>query len=158
MPTCLHWGFHVTEQKTSCKWQKAEISSTSFSGIFFEKSEFNMWSIIVGSKEFISLEITDFDVGCETGTVFEVSELEKDVRYCNKQRPVYPIVSSTNRLQVKFLERRCASTELVEGFQGRYTAVIKNSNISRLATSEETGLYIYCLKLRLKTIFLFHLY
>ena len=147
--TCLHWGFHVTDQETGCYGQKAEIASMSFAGFFFEKSEFNLWSIIVDRLAYIILEITEFDVGCETGTIFEITNVEIATRYCNQQRPVYPIVSDSNRLQLKFHVRLCGSIELVEGFKARYTSAIKNEYVMTLASSDEygNGLFVclYCM-------------
>ena len=137
--TSLHWGFHATDQKTGCYGQSAKLSSMTFVGFFFEWSEFNTWTINVERTAYVILVINDFDVGCETGTVFAITNVETTTRYCNLERPVYPIVSDSNRLYVKFHVRLCGSTELVEGFKASYTSAVKNEYVTALATLEEYG-------------------
>ena len=122
-----------------CNWKEAEVSSTSFLGIFFDQSEYNRWILIGNNAEYISLQITDFDVGCETGAVFEITNGDTTQRYCNKNRPIYPIVSAWKTIEIKFHAKPCGSRVLVEGFKGRYKTEIKNQHITGLESSFETG-------------------
>ena len=152
-PTCLRWGFRTSDQEIGCFAPSAQVSSMTFAGFFsfyFEKSEFNAWTIIVDRTAYISLVIKDFDVGCETGTVFAVTNVGTTTRYCNLNRPVYPIVSDSNRLSVKFHARLCGSTELVEGFKASYTSAVKKEYVTDLTMVEEYGNVKTCRICKLK--------
>ena len=105
----------------------------------------NMWELKGDYPEYIELEILDFDVGCDTGSIFELRNNEDISRHCNKNKPLYLIRSTLTSLIVRFKVRTCGSHGLVEGFEGRYNVLTKNKDISNLAMAMDDGMY-YCFK------------
>ena len=118
----------------------ADIISTSYLGIFWSSSDYNVYRISGDYPEYIDLKFIDFDVGCETGAIFEIFDDTIRTRYCNKNKPMYSIRSTFNTLIVKFQIKSCGSRVLVEGFRGRYNVLVKNENISNLVSYEEIGM------------------
>ena len=123
--------------------EAAEITSTHFLGLFFEDSEFNFWSLEFKDSDYIFLQITDFDVGCETGTVFEIKDREKISRHCNMNRPVSGMNTTYYALEIKLQTQFTESRVLIEGFRGSYRAVLKNNSISHATIMLEEGRQTY---------------
>ena len=123
-------------------YKYGEFVSSSFLGDFSDVTYRTDW-YIHAELDFASrtiIQITDFDVNCETGTFFEVKDwseifnrqLNPDTRFCNKNKPVYPFtVVHTKR--IRFEIRLCGENCLLEGFTGYYrtTALANLSKIGR---------------------------
>ena len=138
-PSCLRWEYSTYEETTACYWKVADIVSTSYLGIFLETSDFNIWTIVWDYHEYGILEITDFDIGCDTGAIFEITNGNAISKHCNKNRPVDPIVSMFERLMIKTYITSEKPYVLVEGFRGKYKSEYKNRNISSFTSFEENG-------------------
>ena len=126
-----------------CSPVAASIISPSFLGQIWESKleDDYMWRLEVDIYQYIVLHITDFDIGCETTTEFKIQDSSSNIYpwTCNKNRPVYPIVSKLPFLYVIFKFELRSQPILLEGFKGNYTVESKQQNISRLAISVKTG-------------------
>lgn len=146
MPSCVRWGYNVVNELSRCTWTTADILSTSFLGIFFkrtdnlEDSDFNFWTLYGNYHQHIYFQVTDFDVGCDTGTIFEITDGNAIIRHCNKNRPVVGIVSTFYTLRIRFQSKSCGNHILVQGFKGIYRKTIKNQHVESMITSQETGI------------------
>ena len=131
-------------QFPACEWRTADISSASYLGLFFPDQVTNVWRIQGNEHEYVSLSITDFDIGCESGTLFEVTNGNEVLRYCNLNRPVYPIVSSSS-LILQFRYKTPERFVFIEFFKGQYRTDVFNQHLEKLATSNEAGRYSICI-------------
>ena len=139
-PTCIRWGYIADYNNLICPWKSAYIMSTSFLGTFWEERDYNIWELKGDYPEYIELKILDFDVGCDTGTIFELRNNGYISRHCNKNKPLYSIRSTLTTLTVKFQIKLCGSHALVEGFKGIYNVLTKNKDISNLAMTMDYGM------------------
>ena len=122
-----------------CEQKTAEIFSPSFLGWLYDDSEYSSWHLKGDFGEEVILQVTDFDIGCETGSNLEISDGNRLVHYCNKDRPVYPIYG-LYEINIKFHINLCGSHILVEGFRGNYSiAETKSQTITRLTSLYEEG-------------------
>ena len=140
MPTSMSWGGGDVEYNMIDTWKEAIIMSTTFLGLFLGTTNNNVWYIKGNGHEYISLHITDVDIGCESGTLLETDNGNQVIQYCNKNRPVYPIVSSSI-MTVKFRNQPPDLFLLMEGFKGYYRIEVFHENLTYLATSQGRGMY-----------------
>ena len=89
------------------------------------------------------LQFTDFDIGCDTGTTFEINDGGTTSRYCNKNKPIYEIASTYDVLKIKFQTKLCESHVLVEGFRGSYKAEFRDKSVSNLTSVVERGKSVF---------------
>ena len=100
----------------------------------YDESEYSSWHLKGDFGEEVILQITDFDIGCETGSDLEISDGNRLVHYCNKNRPVYPIYG-LYEIDIQFHINLCGSRILVEGFRGNYSVVESKSQTFKSMTS-----------------------
>ena len=118
------------------------IMSSTFLGQLWEtRTSFN-WNLDAELHQYIVLQFIDFDIGCDTNTELKVwfyNRAATQILFCNLNKPVYPIVSDLNIINVhlyfKFEFR--GSHVFPEGFRGIFRVGEKERTASSLATSEE---------------------
>ena len=140
MATSMSWGVGNQEYHTFYSWKESVIMSTTFLGLFLGTTNNNVWYIKGNGHEYISLHIKDVDIGCESGTLLITDNGNGIIQYCNKNRPVYPIVSSST-MTVKFRNQPPDFFLLMEGFKGYYRKEVFNENLTYLASSQGRGMY-----------------
>ena len=140
----MRFGYYPEIDYSVCKQYPANIVSASFLGLFStaedEDPSYNFWTLRKSYHDYITLQITDFDIGCDTGAIFEIVNGDMVTNYCNKNKPVYGIVSTNHIITVRFQTKSCESHIFVEGFKGVFNAEVKNADIQNFVFSEETGI------------------
>ena len=120
-----------------CFETSATLASDSYLGYTDVDAE-NIWQIRSTAPQYIELSIEDFDVGCNTGSLFQVELTENTLQsFCNTDKPINRIVSISNHMTIKFKQNRILGT-LLEQFIGHYQVEqMVESTIHIPATFEE---------------------
>ena len=122
-----------------CNWHRSLLSSRSFLGgseNFYEET----WNIKTDPYLYITLYFETFDVGCETGSRFEIEfTYNTKNRYCNMDKPLVGIASYLNQLTIRFRLNRLTDSFLIEEFSGVYEVQSMNSSASTIPFTENNG-------------------
>ena len=137
IPTCYVYP--------NCGEKNVDVVSYSFLGGFFDDTFSLTWSFqpdtSTNGVNRIILEISDFHVSCETGTEFEIyaSPFTAVKRHCNKNKPIYPVLSLRIMVITFNLQLNDDQSAIVDGFKGHWKTVIRNFRPIDFATSYEEG-------------------
>ena len=102
-----------------CFETSATLASDSYLGYTDVDAE-NIWQIRAMSLQYIELYIEDFDVGCNTGSLFQIELTANSLQsFCNTDKPIKHIVSISNHMTIKFKQNRVSGT-FPEQFIGHY--------------------------------------
>ena len=97
------------------------------------------WFIYAENRQHIFLKFNEFDIGCQSGSMFTlVLSLRETVHLCNQNKPVFGLKSSSKLLTISFTYQMMAE-RLVEGFGAAYTKHFKLDKSEELISEEETG-------------------
>ena len=117
----------------------AALSSKSFIGEYPSYTE--AWTIEADQKRYIVIDFREFDIGCASGSKFEIEESTSAMvrRFCNQNKPIDSLRSSQTSLIVRFnFEKR--DSYLIEGFRAVYEFRARNDALLRRPSLEESGM------------------
>ena len=101
------------------------------------------WEFIGDIDQYIVLEFTDFDISCDSFFYVAHTGSSARVEYCNKRKPVYPIVSTVHQLEMGFTYETCSTThKALQGFKARFHVKSRGHKERQLVTSEQTGRFV----------------
>ena len=121
----------------TCNEVSATLASDSYLGYLDIYAE-SIWRITTLAPQYIVLYIDTFDVGCNTGSLFQVELTENTIQsFCNTDKPLNQIVSLDTDMTIKFQSNRISGT-LLEQFFGHYKVkAMVETTINIPATFEE---------------------
>ena len=98
------------------------------------------WELIGDVDQYIVLEFTDFDISCDSFFYVTHKGSSARVEYCNKRKPVYPIVSTVHQLEMGFTYETCSTThKALQGFKALFHVKSRGHEERQLVTSEQIG-------------------
>ena len=121
-----------------CSWNRSLIIPRSFLG-GFETFYEELWYIKAAPSHYITLLFDSFDVGCDTGSSFEVALTDTWASYCNMDKPMRKLDSYSEGLNVRFRLNRPADMLLIEEFSSVYKVHSMNRTASTLPFTEQIG-------------------
>lgn len=139
IPTCM--SSNNPTLVTVCRWKEAHLVSASFAeGLMSGGNDFERWDITGPASCYIALTIIDFDVGCESKTIFETTNDAYHrvftTRFCNRNKPVDAVISIQDVLSVNYY---LDLNMIPEGFSAKYETIRKNAYIADLPVWNELG-------------------
>ena len=108
---------------TTCFKTPGYIGSESFLGDF-SPFDVTKWAIQPSfDTVYIELVFNEFDIGCDTGSYFQIAHLAENVDgYCNLNKPFGRVRSLGNRVEITF-HPNIQPNSMLEGFSATFSEV-----------------------------------